>query len=145
MSDKEILAARAKWTAPAAKPKEAEEAPAAAAEDSVPVAKPKRTLSEEQKAKMAAGRKAAAEKKKAEKEGAQHKEVEEEVKEEKPSKGSPAFRAFPFKGKSYLLDSNTNGLWKKQSDGSQGEWVGILSSDRKSIDADASNPYASDE
>lgn len=146
MSDKEILAARAKWTGPLAKPKQ-EEAVAPIEETSVPVAKPKRTLSEEQKAKMAAGRKAAAERKNAAllQNGVPVEQVVVPVTLEPVSKGSPAFRPFPFKGKRYLLDSNTNGLWKMESDGSQGDWVGVLNSDRKSIDTKAPNPDDADE
>lgn len=91
MSDEDILAARADWTPAAAKPKAAPAPPPVSAAvvlaEEVPEPKPKRTLSDEQKAKMAAGRKAAAEKKKAEKEAAE--EVPAPVPE---SKGSHSFR-----------------------------------------------------
>lgn len=149
MTDEEIEAARSDWNAPEAKPKPSAAsatpaAPAATtADDDVPVAKPKRVLSEEQKAKMAAGRKAAAEKKKA---AAAQPVTESSEPPHKPlAAPAPAekkLRPFPYKGKKLLWDTETNGTWLKNEDGSQGAWFGLLSSDRKTVDTAAANPEA---
>lgn len=151
MADEEIVDARSGWTAPPAKPKEASDAKVPPAESA---AKPKRTLSDEQKAKMAAGRKAAAERKKAEKEAANTEVAPAPVdKKEAPApapapvpvpapvkkEASSTLRPLPIKGKKYLWDTETNGLWHNK-DGAKGDWAGVLSSDRKSIDSSVPNP-----
>lgn len=144
MSDKAILDARSDWTAPPPKPKEEKEE--VADEETKP--KPKRTLSDEQKAKMAAGRKAAAERKKAEKQAETVEDIEDVAAPAPPAAAVAAppvpvekkLRPLPFKGKKYLWDPETNGLWKMEADSSKGEWAGVLSKDRKSIDSSASNP-----
>ncbi len=153
MEDDEIVAARKDWNAPPAKPKESSDDSKPAATEGEAKPKPKRTLSDEQKAKMAAGRKAAAERKKAEKEAEKVETVPEPKIESKSvptpqpvpivkaeSKPAPALRALPFKGKKYMWDPETNGLWQQNKDGTKGAWAGVLSSDRKSIDASAPNP-----
>ena len=149
MDDSEILAAHADWTPPPPKPKEDGDAKPAAADDAKP--KPKRTLSDEQKAKMAAGRKAAAERRKAET-AASH--IERDADNDEPetattgpshpvtapalvTKTGPALRPLPFKGKKYLWDAEGNGLWLEK-DGIR-TWAGKLSADRKSIDASATD------
>jgi hypothetical protein len=160
MADDEIVAARKDWNAPPSKPKaETEDVkPAPSVDESKP--KPKRTLSDEQKAKMAAGRKAAAERKKAEKEVVESENAPsslEDVKSHSKShskspsppqpvpvvqsetKPTPSLRALPFKGKKYMWDPESNGLWLQNKDGSKGPWAGVLASDRKSIDASAPN------
>ncbi len=150
MTDSQILKARNGWTAPPPKPKEVvEDTSAPAASDDVPKPKPKRTLSDEQKAKMAAGRKAAAERKKAE--AAATEVVEAPAPAPAPAapkteapKSDKKLRALPFKGKRYLWDQETNGLWAMESDGSKGSWVGVLAADRKSINTQAPNPDGAD-
>ena len=148
MDEADILAEHPKWTPPPPKPKEDKE------EAEEPKPKPKRTLSDEQKAKMAAGRKAAAERRKAEAaakaaEDGEAEELEEEAEEAKPpspkAKAPPAapkadLKPFPFKGKKMLLDPTTNGVWLKEEDGSKGAWQGVLSKDKKSIDASVEEP-----
>ncbi len=159
MPDDEIVAAREGWSAPAPKPK-ADSSDSKPESESEAKPKPKRTLSDEQKAKMAAGRKAAAERKKAEKEASQVESAEVPAPVPAPapepkvqsksappqpvakaeSKPAPALRALPFKGKKYMWDPESNGLWLQNKDGTKGEWAGVLSSDRKSIDSSAPNP-----
>jgi hypothetical protein len=145
MDDAEILAAHADWTPPPPKPKESksESEPNAKPKD-----KPKRTLSDEQKAKMAAGRKAAAEARKAAASKVNEAPVEEDGSEEAPvedvpapvaSKPFPSTRPLPFKGKKYHWDPEGNGMWHAEKDGSRGAWAGKLSSDKKSLDASASD------
>ena len=147
MDENEIMAAHADWTPPPPKPK-----PEAAATEAEPKPKPKRTLSEEQKAKMAAGRKAAAERRKAEKAAAEaaNSSAEKEVVETVPTpiagpkqpanvvKPTPTLKAFPFKGKKMLWDPESNGVWLSDN-GVKGAWQGILAKDKKSIDATASD------
>ena len=141
MTDEEIVGSHADWTPPPPKPKEADSGDA---KPSAPVEKPKRTLSDEQKAKMAAGRKAAAERKKAEQ------AVESNAPAPVPAPApapvakvetpAPTLRPLPFKGKKYLWDPESNGMWVAEKDGSKGKWAGVLSADRKSLDATAPNP-----
>ena len=161
MSDKDILAARSGWEAPPPKPKPeaADEAPA---DDSVPKPKPKRTLSDEQKAKMAAGRKAAAERRKAEAaaESAKDASPAEPAKTTPPPAPAPVpapvpsvaepthpaatadkkLRPLPLKGKKYLWDTETNGLWMAGPNATRGDWVGIYNKTDKTIDRSAPNP-----
>lgn len=147
MTDEEIIAARNDWNAPPAKPKE-KDGDTKPTSDTDAKPKPKRTLTQEQKDKMAAGRKAAAERKKAEKDA---ETVAKPVAQEQPKSVStpesksvptpqPTLRPLPFKGKKYLWDPASNGLWIAEKDGSRGAWAGVLASDRKSIDATAPNP-----
>lgn len=102
-------------------------------------AKPKRTLSEEHKAKMAAGRKAAAERRKAEaaaKEAeAALKALEGLVEEEEAAVPSPKAKAPPkapktlkptlFKGRKLLIDEESGACWENK-EGVKGKWVGVL-------------------
>lgn len=138
MEDSEILAAHADWTPPPAKPKPTEAEPAPAS-DSETKPKPKRVLSDEQKQKMAAGRKAAAERKKAEKaaELATKEEPEEEAPAPKVEAKPLTLKPFPFKTKKMLWDPEGNGTWLAGEGGAKGAWQGILSKDKKSIDATA--------
>jgi hypothetical protein len=132
MEDSEILAAHADWTPPPPKPKaDAEEAPSKSEPEEKP--KPKRVLSEEQKAKMAAGRKAAAERRKAEKEAATASAVDAVVPPPAPApapktapKTTSTLKPLPFKGKKMLWDPENNGVWLKNDDGSKGAWQGVL-------------------
>ena len=152
MEDSEILAAHADWTPPPPKPKEEKgEAPAVSEGEEKP--KPKRVLSDEQKAKMAAGRKAAAERRKAEKEAEAAKDAEEETEAPaaKPKaapaapaapapKATPAalkLKPLPFKGKKMLWDPESNGVWLNEN-GVKGVWQGILTGSGKDRTLDAS-------
>ena len=63
-------------------------------------------------------------------------EAEAEVEAPKP-KVVEALKPFPFKGKRYLINSETQGLWLMEKDGSKGAWAGRLSEDKKTIDKDA--------
>lgn len=144
MDSDEILAAHADWTPPPAKAKDEDSEDKPVADESKP--KPKRTLSDEQKAKMAAGRKAAAERKKAEKAAAANAGNDAEDVEDAPapapvveSKPQPALKALPFKGKKYMWDPENNGMWLQNADGSKGAWVGTLAKDKKSIDNSTSD------
>jgi hypothetical protein len=157
MTDEEIQEARTSWEAPPPKPKAAEvtsggggaSAVAAAAEvlgeEDIPAPKPKRVLSEEQKAKMAAGRKAAADKKKAEKETVSEASTG-------PSHPAPApapttgpshpvavekkLRPLPYKGKKLLWDTETNGTWLNES-GEKGAWFGRYNKETRTVDTQA--------
>lgn len=144
MESEAILAEHANWTPPPPKPKE--EKVAESSEE-----KPKATrkpLTEDHKAALAAGRKAAAERKKAE---AAAKPIEEKAPEPKaempkakavtpPKAPQTVLKAFPFKGKKCLLDTETNGLWERNADSSKGKWLGLLSADKKTLDASVPNP-----
>jgi hypothetical protein len=137
MTDEEIQGARSGWEAPPPKPKPvaASDIEASAAEDVVPVPKPKRVLSYEQKAKMAAGRKAAAEKRKA---------GSEAPPTEPPATALPSqpvekkLRPLPYKGKKLLWDTETNGTWLSEKDGSKGVWFGRYNKETKTVDQSAS-------
>ncbi len=154
MEESEILAAHADWTPPPPKPKEdKDEAPAASEAEEKP--KPKRVLSDEQKAKMAAGRKAAAERRKAEKEAEAAKDAEEETEAPaakpkatpaaKPKAAAPAapapaalkLKPLPFKGKKMLWDPESNGVWLNEN-GVKGAWQGVLTGSGKDRTLDAS-------
>jgi hypothetical protein len=95
---------------------------------------------------MAAGRKAAAERKKAEQ--AVESNAPAPVPTPVPVSSLPAkvetagtaLRPLPFKGKKYLWDPESNGMWLAEKDGTKGKWAGVLSADRKSLDSTASNP-----
>ena len=131
--------------APKPKPK-----PAPKAAETDGEAKPKRVLTEEQKAKMAAGRKAAAERRKAEKAAAEA-ASETAAEPKKPTlsiKATPPLPPSPtasdststllplnLKGKKYLLNPETNGCYARNTDGSKGNWLGILDPVSKVIDS----------
>jgi hypothetical protein len=151
MEESEILAAHADWTPPPPKPKEdKDEEPAKSEAEEKP--KPKRVLSEEQKAKMAAGRKAAAERRKAEKEAADASKDEEAsspavtIPPPKPAaaaapaaKPKPALnlKPLPFKGKKMLWDPENNGCWLNDN-GVKGAWQGVLTGSGKDRTLDTS-------
>ena len=112
----------------------------------------RRSLSEDQKAKLAAGRKAAAlERKMAEYTSnvvtAPVKLPLVENNEENTPPPSPVYsespaltlRPLPFKGKRYLWDPERSGLWLQKSNGSKGEWSGKISQNKKSINTTAKN------
>ena len=135
-----IVAEHASWVPPEPKPKPKADKPVAAAEDG-DKPKPKRTLTPEHIAAMQAGKKKAAEARKAVE--AASKAAEVEVVADKPP--APAVDAsglvpFPWKGKRLLLDKARGGCWLKNPDGSRGDWFGILSADKKSIDNSAAEP-----
>lgn len=143
LEDEDILAERASWTPPEAKPKAAKPK---AESDGEAKPKPKRVLSEEQKAKMAAGRKAAAERRKAEaaaKEADNAEDVAEVAVVPKPKAAEPpkadSLKRMPYKGKVYLMDEATRGMWLRNEDGSKGDWKGVLGKDGK-LDASAVEP-----
>jgi hypothetical protein len=136
MDPEAILSHHDEWTPPEPKPKEVKD------EEAKP--KAKRVLTEEHKAKMAAGRKAAAERRKAE---AAAKAVEEasaalggdeedeEDEEEEAEMVEVAVKAvpkpskdlmpLPFKGKKLLWDKETGGCWENK-EGKKGKWMGVL-------------------
>lgn len=130
MEDSEILAAHADWTPPPPKPKaDADDAPNKSEPDEKP--KPKRVLTDEHKAKMAAGRKAAAERRKAETEAASQSDTVPVPAPAPAAKPTPAaktttLKPLPFKGKKMLWDPENNGVWLKNDDGSKGAWQGVL-------------------
>ena len=143
MQDEDILAEHSSWTPPEAKPKAAKPK-----EDKPKGDKPKRTISEEHKAALAAGRKAAAARLKAEKAAkAAAKEAGEPEAEEAEEAPEPEPEAkvevveplvpTPFKGKRYLMDKATRGMWLKNADGSKGKWAGVLNKEGTSLDASA--------
>lgn len=135
LEDEDILMERASWTPPEAKPKADKPKPES---DGEAKPKAKRVLSEEQKAKMAAGRKAAAERKKAEKaaEAAAKEASDAEVAAvPKPKAAEPpkadGLKRWPYKGKVYLKDEATGGMWVRNADGTKGEWAGVMGKDGK--------------
>lgn len=141
MEDSEILAAHADWTPPPPKPKEDK---AESAEEAEPKPKPKRVMSDEQKAKMAAGRKLAAEKRKAAAAEAQAAaESADEAEAEAAPSPAPApkpalsLKPFPYKKQKMLLDSDRKGVWLRNEDGSQGAWQGIFDMASKTINSEA--------
>ena len=137
---------------PKPKPKAASNPAAAAGAEGEPKAeKPKRVLTEEHKAKMAAGRKAAAERRKAEKEA----EAATALTQEAPPSPRQAPKSVSFrtplpesddeapstpvpitiKGKKFLLNTDTNACYKRNVDGSKGDWAGLYDSVKNEIDA----------
>ena len=132
MEDSEILAAHADWTPPPPKPKaDADDAPNKSEPDEKP--KPKRVLTDEHKAKMAAGRKAAAERRKAETEAASQSDTAPvpapapaPAAKPTPAAKTTTLKPLPFKGKKMLWDPENNGVWLKNDDGSKGAWQGVL-------------------
>jgi hypothetical protein len=144
MGEEAILEHHSEWTPPEPKPKEAKEEV-----EAEPKPKPKRVLSEDHKAKMAAGRKAAAERRKAEAAAAEAEAAlkalmgEEDEEAESPASGGggaaaaaaapkalpkatpKALTTLPFKGKKLLWDKETGACWENK-DGAKGEWMGVL-------------------
>ena len=123
------------------KPKEATKSEEPSSDTEVK-AKPKRVLTDEQKAKMAAGRKAAAERRKAEKEAAA-------AEVSAPKKVSFAPPPLPpsddeaeddnlspitVKGRKYLMNTEMGYCWKRNLDGTKGDWAGIYDTETKTID-----------
>jgi hypothetical protein len=128
--------------APKPKPKPAKAEASTA--DGEPAAKPKRVLSDEQKAKMAAGRKAAAERRKAEKAAAEAStglkveippipDLEDEGEDED-------LERLPLKGRQYLRNKATNGCWLRTADGAKGDWAGVYDPKTRTIDTTADEP-----
>ena len=165
--DEEILAERESWTKPEVSKQEAEgkskrkpsvdasAAPAAAPAASAEPAKPKRVISDEQKAKMKAGREAAKAKKDAEK--AASAAVPAPVAAPAPPAPAPAPAPAPvaevvteqwvrkaFQGKKYLFNPANNHVRQMEEDGSMGAWVGILKDPKKGI-IDRSVPEPEDD
>lgn len=141
MDTEAILAEHDSWTPPPPKPK-AEKVAESSEEKPKPARKP---LTEDHKAAMAVGRKAAAERKKAEAAAKAIEEKAPEPKAEMPKAKAvtppkPPTKPFPHKGKKCLLDAETNGLWLRNDDGSKGKWLGVLSADKKNVDASVPNP-----
>jgi hypothetical protein len=129
MTDEEILTARSEWTAPE-KPKEKEK------EKETKEPKQKKTAKKVAKKSSDEGLlddKAG---------GAKVADIEEAAAGMKPVKEvTPAptqsLRPFPLKGKKYLWDPESNGLWLPGPNNTKGTWAGVLSADRKSIDTSA--------
>lgn len=123
---------------PKAKPKAKDDA-----SDGEPAEKPKRKpMTEEHKAKLLAGAAAARARKKAEKEAANALKIEippipEDVTDED---GEPALERLPLKGKQYLRDPATNGLWLRTAEGTKGEWAGIYDPKSRTINTDIEEP-----
>jgi hypothetical protein len=113
MSNEDILAARASWT-----PEE-------------PVEKVEKTEKTEKTEKKAVVRKAAK----------KTVPVTDAIPPPEPVVvASRTLRPLPLKGKKYLWDTESNGLWTLGPDNSKGDWVGVLSADRKTIDTTVSSP-----
>lgn len=114
MTDAEILAARNTWNAPEKKEKEKEKE------------NEKETVEEKEKEK---------EKKTVAKAKAKAKATVATVTEieEVPVPIKQSLRPFPLKGKKYVWDPESNGLWLPGPNNTKGSWVGVLSSDRKTI------------
>lgn len=139
--------------------------------DGETVAKPKRVLTDEHKAKMAAGRRAAAERRKAEKVVAAAETVTVTVTEAAPPNPRPAPKSISLpiptlpesddedatsllpitiKGKKYLYNPDTNGCYKRTAHGEKGEWAGLLDPVSQKIDdtvqeSDLEGVYEDDE
>jgi hypothetical protein len=110
--------------------------------------KPKRTLTDEQKAKMAAGRKAAAERRKAEKEAAaiaskpaaekkvtfSHPPLPPSDDDEEPNDLEP----LTIKAKKFLWNAETRACYKREADGTRGDWAGIYDPETKTLDTSVS-------
>ncbi len=121
-------------TAPKPKPKPVKDAePAPSDGEAKP--KPKRTLSDEQKAKMAAGRKAAAERRKAEA-AAQTaaKQLPALPASEDEAEAQSELQPINIKAKRYLWNPENGACYKRHNDGSKGDYVGVLEPDSKTID-----------
>jgi len=118
MTEEEIIEAHSSWEAPPAKPKETA-APVSDVED-----KPK-TKAVSRKKVVEAPAPAPA---------------PQPITPPQPTTTGSKLRPLPFKSKKYLWDPESNGLWVAEKDGSKGKWAGLLSADRKSIDASAPNP-----
>jgi hypothetical protein len=126
----------------------AEPAEAAAA----PSEKPKRVLSDEQKAKMKAGRERAAAEKKAAAAGSAATAVSEAPAaaaapvSEAPAAAETEAEWKPMKLKTktgfqiYLWNPANNHTYTRESDGTQGEWAGIFNLSTKTIDASVPEP-----
>ena len=135
MADEEILAARKTWTAP--EKKEKEEKVKEVKEEKKEVKEEKKEVKEEKKEVKEEGKKeqkVVATKKVAK--ALPVADIEETVKPP-PSQN---LRPFPLKGKKYVWDPESNGLWLPGPNNTKGSWVGVLSSDRKTIDTTVSNP-----
>lgn len=125
-------------TAPKPKPKPAKDAePVASDGEAKP--KPKRVLSDEQKAKMAAGRKAAAERRRAD--AAVKTAMQAATKEMPPLPPSDdeveegdELQPINVKAKRYLWNPENGACYKRHNDGSKGEYVGVLDAESKTID-----------
>lgn len=117
---------------PKPKPKAKEEA-----SDGEAAEKPKRKpMTEEHKAKLLAGAAAARARKKAEKEALKIEippvpEVDDE---------DEHLERLPLKGKQYLRDPSTNGLWLRTADGAKGEWAGVYDPKTRTIDTTIEEP-----
>lgn len=127
------------------KPKPKEAVKSEEVSDSEPKPKPKRTLSDEQKAKMAAGRKAAQERRKAEKEG--EKIVEKKVTFVKAHPPLPAsddddepndLEPLTIKAKKFWWNAQTYACYKREADGSKGDWAGLYDPETKQLDTSVS-------
>jgi hypothetical protein len=132
-----IVAEHASWVPPEPKPKA--EKPVAEDGDKP---KPKRTLTPEHIAAMQAGKKKAAEARKAVEDASKAAEVE--VVADKPPApvvaDASGLSPLPWKGKRMLLDKASGGVWLRNPDGSRGEWQGILSADKKTLDNSVAEP-----
>jgi hypothetical protein len=140
---------------PKPKPKAApkEDVPSDADLDTSEKPKPKRTLSKEQLEKMAAGRKAAAERRKAEKAaaavGPSHPTTATEpAPEKKVTFAHPPLPAsdddeeqeevqmlqpINIKARKYLYEPLEGGCWKRNDDGTKGEWAGLYDQETKTL------------
>ena len=159
-----ILARFGGWTVPeqskmaaagisfAKKSKGSEATVEAAAEPAAVSEKPKRVISDEQKAKMKAGRERAAAEKKAAAAGsapvpaaaavpvavavaAAEAEAEAEAEEWKPMKLKVGGVIKP-----YLWNPANNHCYNRETDGGQGEWAGVFNPKSKTIDSSVPEP-----
>ena len=136
---------------PKPKPKAAkEDVPSDADLDTSEKPKPKRTLSKEQLEKMAAGRKAAAERRKAEKAAAAiaSEAPAPAIAEKKVTFAHPPLPAsdddeeqeevqmlqpINIKARKYLYEPLEGGCWKRNDDGTKGEWAGLYDQETKTL------------
>ena len=126
--------------------------PAAEVAAAAPSEKPKRVLSDEQKAKMKAGRERAAAEKKAAAAGSAPAAVSEAPAAAAPVSEAPAaaeeaaaeWKPMKLKTKTgfqmYLWNPANNHTYTRESDGTQGEWAGIFNLSTKTIDASVPEP-----
>lgn len=133
--------------APKPKPKPKPKAAAESTSDAEEKPKPKRVLSDEQKAKMAAGRKAAAERRKAEKAAEAAATAAPEPKkvsfahpplppsdDEEQEEEEEHLTPIAVKARKYLMNPEHGTCWKRNADGTKGEYAGVYDAESKTID-----------
>jgi hypothetical protein len=103
--------------------------------------KPRPPMTEEHKAKLLAGAAAARARKKAEKEAANALKIDiPPVPEDIAEDEEPALERLPLKGKQYLRDPATNGLWLRTAEGTKGDWAGVYDPKTRTINTEIEEP-----